>query len=377
MDIAALDATWPPRFGIYDHSLYYPANVGRLAELGPRGGFAANNDMVLHGVDQAFAVLDKDTPPDGHLTLTLSATKGFLSLNSVDGLTFVTGDGFQDESLVIRGTVSALNMALRDLRYLPHPGATGWDTVQAVVQDSPLECGLNATHLTGVTPRNASSCDDGVRHEVEGDLRIYITAVNDPPTIQVPHEVWTVKANSWTELAQGALVVSDSDMEEAMQQDDHGNFAAPPMTVSLATERGGRLRLHTFEGLAFVEGDGNEDMALTMVGSITSINQALDGLEYRCKPGARAAKCAEESSDRITIQANDNGYSGRGGALSASAFFDVDVVASDDSSGMSESIESEVYPAGTLSWHDVHDGYQALPEERKQTRFGDGDFWDD
>ena len=44
---------------------------------------------------------------------------------------------------------------------------------------------------------------------------------------------------------------------------------------------------------------------------------------------------------------------------------------------MDSDVKSEVYPAGKLSWHDLNDGYQALPEERKQTRYGDGDFWDD
>ena len=38
---------------------------------------------------------------------------------------------------------------------------------------------------------------------------------------------------------------------------------------------------------------------------------------------------------------------------------------------------SEVYPAGSLSWHDVHFNYGGAPEARREGRIGDRDYWED
>ena len=42
-----------------------------------------------------------------------------------------------------------------------------------------------------------------------------------------------------------------------------------------------------------------------------------------------------------------------------------------------DGVAGEVWPSGELSWHDTHSGFGAEPEEERQARFGDGDFWDD
>ena len=85
----------------------------------PKGGLGGERNQRVHeGFDQALEVADVDTSPTtGVLTLSLSCTKCVLDLKRTEGLTFQTGDGYQDTAVVANGTARALNAALRDLRY--------------------------------------------------------------------------------------------------------------------------------------------------------------------------------------------------------------------------------------------------------------------
>jgi len=70
----------------------------------------------------ALAVADVD---GGNLTLTLSVTNGRLSLGSLTGLSFTSGDGTADTTMTFSATLSNLNTALATLTFAPNADYNG------------------------------------------------------------------------------------------------------------------------------------------------------------------------------------------------------------------------------------------------------------
>jgi VCBS repeat-containing protein len=61
----------------------------------------------------------------GSLRVSLEVGRGTLTLAQTDGISFATGDGFQDSTIVMFGRLADLNAALDGLVYEPEPGFTG------------------------------------------------------------------------------------------------------------------------------------------------------------------------------------------------------------------------------------------------------------
>jgi hypothetical protein len=80
----------------------------------------------------ALQVSDVDV---GLVQVTLSATNGLLSLASLNGLTFVVGDGLGDATVTFTGTVSDVNTALDGLAFAPSADYHGAAAIQTFVDD--------------------------------------------------------------------------------------------------------------------------------------------------------------------------------------------------------------------------------------------------
>ena len=85
----------------------------------------------------------------------------------MDGLTFTTGDGFEDGAITFTGTLDAINQALASLIYRSVAGFEGQDTISLVVNDQgnsgaggELEgtgaIALDVTPAAGITLREES-----------------------------------------------------------------------------------------------------------------------------------------------------------------------------------------------------------------------------
>jgi hypothetical protein len=83
-----------------------------------------------------------------------AASTGTLTLTTLAGLTFSTGDGTADASMVFTGTLSAINAALATASFVPGADFNGAATVTLQVTDS--VGGVIATG-TGVPPATATS----------------------------------------------------------------------------------------------------------------------------------------------------------------------------------------------------------------------------
>ncbi|MBL8794091.1 MAG: cadherin domain-containing protein, partial [Planctomycetia bacterium] len=127
-----------------------------------------------------------------------------------------------------------------------------------------------------------------------GQVSFAVTAVNDAPQASAPAAV-TLVVNGATAL--NGVSVADVD--------------AGSVQVTL-TAGIGTLTLGGVAGLTFTEGDGDGDAQMTFIGAGADINSALASLSYRGPANTSLA-------DTVTLTVDDQGNTGSGGALSATA----------------------------------------------------------
>lgn len=221
----------------------------------------------------------------GDLTVALSVSDGQLSLNSTTGLTFDSGDGTGDTTMIFRGAQAAVNDALRTLLYQPGADFNGTDTVSVSVSD-----GGNTGF--GVPLGDADA------------IAINVLGINNAPVITVPTGALAVDSD--TELTITGVSVADADAGPGV------------LSVSLVAANG-ILTLANTSGLTFSQGDGTADNRMTFSGTLFAINAALNELTYRSYPGFT------NQFDRITLSVSDNGSTGIGVPLSDSETFFVNV----------------------------------------------------
>jgi hypothetical protein len=87
---------------------------------------------------RTISVSDSDaaeTPSDGVITVSLSATNGTLKLSSTAGLSFSAGDGVDDASMSFDGTIPAINAALNGMTFTPNQGFNGAAGIEILTSD--------------------------------------------------------------------------------------------------------------------------------------------------------------------------------------------------------------------------------------------------
>ena len=215
---------------------------------------------------------DAGTAP---LQVTLGVTNGTVTLGGTSGLTFTTGDGTSDATLIFTGTQAAINTALNGLVYSPAANFNGSDTLQVEIDDQ------------GNTGSGGAKTDSD-------SVGLTVTAVNDAPINTLPADP-TLDEDGLSTFA-GASAISIADVDAG----------ASPLKVTLTVSHG-RLTLNGTSGLAFSAGDGTADATMTFAGSRSDINAALNGLVYT--PDADY-----NGTDTLEIITDDQGNTGSGGA---------------------------------------------------------------
>jgi len=84
-----------------------------------------------------ISVADVDAAT-GAVKITVSVASGTFSLAQTTGLTFTTGDGTGDASMVFTGTVANVNAALATVNYLGNANYNGSDTLNISVDDQAI-----------------------------------------------------------------------------------------------------------------------------------------------------------------------------------------------------------------------------------------------
>lgn len=277
-------------------------------------------------------VYDIDSTVDSVLTVTLECSKGELILGNssgliVDGLRASESQSVASPASILNfnATVAGINRAMRNLRYRGLRDQIGRDVIRIAVTDDPGPCpGDFNFSVPGVNTTKAAPCALGGRRTTEGEIKIFLTAVNHPPSISVP-ESGTSHTAVDAELAAnlgagGQLSLEDPDIRETVYYTTGGRKVEGPLSVAVIAADG-RLSLDRREGLSFSEGEGISDPALRFSGSIDDANSALATLSYRCS----SVNGCIAGSHNVTVFVDDNGFTGRGGPLSATATFAIEV----------------------------------------------------
>lgn len=211
----------------------------------------------------------------GKVKASLSLTPGYgtLTLLGGQGITFVSGDGISDQSMVFEGTIGAIQATL-DAGLLV-------GLAQGKVGDSLVVLKLDDLGNTGA----------GGALTGEGSMTIRAIAPNREPVLEIP-ALQTIGVDSvlvFSSATGRAIRISDPDA---------GNG---PLQIGFAVSSG----LIIPKQVAGVEIVGSETGNVVMKGSLAALNQAMDGLVYRSG--------VQEGEFPITLSANDLGSTGFGG----------------------------------------------------------------
>ncbi len=137
-----------------------------------------NTNLRVTGI----SITDVDAS-NGTVLVSLSAASGTLSLTSTTGLTFTSGNGNQNASMIFSGTLAAVNSALTSLIYRGNANFNGTDTINLSVND-------NGNTGSGIALSDSKT------------IAVNVLGVNNAPVITVP---LAPSANSGSNLAIGVL----------------------------------------------------------------------------------------------------------------------------------------------------------------------------
>lgn len=296
---------------------------------------------------QAFVVFDVDGDADNLLSLTLECGKCELIIGDASGLIFHKQDEthqndtgtasvgslppLPSSTLRFDGTAADINRAMRDLRYQGLPGRTGDDVIHITVTDDPGSCPGDERFNSSESESNATAaitaapCALGGPQTTEGAIAVFLSAINRPPSIKVPvsgvNTRTTIDAEKPAYIgAGGEISVEDPDARETAYYSAGGLRIEGPVTVGVVAASG-QLGIGARHGLSFVVGGGISDPEIRFSGAIDDAKRALETLTYRC---STASGC-DAGTHKITVSVDDNGFTGKGGPLTAMATFGVEV----------------------------------------------------
>ena len=202
----------------------------------PASASLTENSSVTFSGSSAISVADASAGSNAD-TVTLTVSDGTLTLGSTSGLSSYSGNG--SDSVTLSGTVAELNSALSGTVYKPNSGFTGSDSLKISISDPGDSLSASATVSLTVTAASA-------------------------PTITAPTSV-SLSENQSVEF-EGSISITDS--------------AAGSGTEQLAlSATHGTLRLGTTSGITITSG-ANRSASMTITGTLTRLNAALDGLIY-------------------------------------------------------------------------------------------------
>src|SRR5688572_13116442 len=244
------------------------------------------------GNGNQISVSDVDAA-SGLAQVSLSIANGTLTLAGTGGLTFTTGDGTADTSMVFTGTLADVNAALNGLSYTP-------------------TANFNGAALLTLTTNDQGSTGSGGALNDSDSVSITVTAVNDAPVNTVPG------AQSVAEDT--PLVFSSGNGNQISVSDVDAASGLAQVSLSIAN---GTLTLAGTGGLTFTTGDGTADTSMVFTGTLADVNAALNGLSYTPTANFNGAAL-------LTLTTNDQGSTGSGGALNDSDSVSITITAVND-----------------------------------------------
>jgi len=252
-----------------------------------------DSSVTLSGSNSNGIIINDVDLGAGQPRVTLSVTKGTLTLSRNTGLTFSKGDGLNDSTMTFVGTSkTAINAALEGMQYQPNGGVNGIDTLRITVNDQ---------GNTGAGPVG----------ETTVDIPITIAAVNDAPTLTVPGSQTTDEDTPLVFSGATSIQVSDVDVTEG----------TGVVRLSLAANNG-VLQLGSLANVTIVSG-ANVSSNVSFDAAINDANVALAGLSFI--PSAEFS-----GTSTISVSVDDRGNLGSGGIKTATKSISVTIASKND-----------------------------------------------
>jgi len=289
-DNTGLESATPDQFNIVISATANDAPVNTVP-----GAQSTNEDTALVfnlANGNRIQIADSDAV-SGSVQVTLSVSNGVLTLAGTAGLSFTTGDGTNDATLVFTGTVANINTALATLTYTPTSNYNGADTLSIVTND-----------LGNSGTGGAKSDSDTVS--------ITVNAVNDAPLNTVP--------GAQTGTEDTALVFSSGNSNQIQIADVDSGSSSMQVTLSVTN---GTLTLAGVAGLSFTTGDGTADSSLVFTGTRAAINTALATLTFNPTANYNGAAV-------LSLTTSDLGNTGSGGTLTDTDNVNITINAAND-----------------------------------------------
>lgn len=232
--------------------------------------FTGNAQILISDVDAAT----------GAVQVTLTATNGTLTVNDQT-----------NSVIVLTDTVAAINTMLTTMTFNPEVNFIGVATLKVDISDQG-NSGVGGPLMDSQT------------------LSISVNETNDAPVNTVPNSQTVDEDKLLTFAGLNQITIDDSD-------------AGLENVDVLLSVNNGTLTLDNTAGLQITQGTGIDDSIVQVVGSLTAINAALDGLSYQSNQDFNGL-------DQLTITTDDLGNTGIGSPLRDTDTVDITVFAVND-----------------------------------------------
>lgn len=212
---------------------------------------------------------DATLAPAGVYDVTLSATHGSLTLTTVTGLTFTTGDGTSDGSMTFHGTLADINTALATAKYTPDGGYAGSASISLQATDS--FGGIVATG-TGSATNDSDS------------ISVTVTSSNSAPVLDLDADdsnaVGTGFTSFYTEGG-AAAAIADTDVTIS-DADGAGSIVMATITIT-NPESGDKLNVGALPANIVVDGSST-DTSVTLIATpgpgVPDFQSAIEAITY-------------------------------------------------------------------------------------------------
>ena len=158
---------------------------------GPQSTNEDTAKVFSSGTGNQISVADVDLNANP-IKITLTATNGTLTLNGIAGLSFTTGTGTNDTTMVFTGLLAAVNTALNGMSFNPTPDFTGAASLQIISDDQ------------GFTGTGGALTDTDT-------VNITVNAANDPPVVTTTAGNLLYTENDPATAIDPGLTVTDAD----------------------------------------------------------------------------------------------------------------------------------------------------------------------
>jgi hypothetical protein len=239
---------------------------------GPQSTNEDTAKVFSSGNGNQISVADVDLGANP-IKITLSSTNGKLTLSTISGLSFTTGDGTDDALMVFTGTLANVNTALNGLSFTPTLDFTGAASLQIVSDDQ------------GSTGTGGALTDTD-------SVNITVNAANDPPVVTATAGNLPYTENAAATAIDPGLTVTDPDST---------NLTGATVAITANFASGQDVLAFTNQlGITASYNSGTGVLTLTGTTTVANYQTALRSVTYQ-----NSSDNPSTATRTVTFTAND------------------------------------------------------------------------